>query len=365
MRPGETGMPADVGPGLAHRASETAAQLKAAEYHINADKAISRHEALLGCFDAAVNFVQYTGLLTVPLDQGPITWPKDQQVRGRQLHERLVSAYGIGCFPCRVVTSISANFSRWILPLDQAQAAIIGDPNLYDAWLFLFGLKLWRIHGSRLTRNCLTNLPIPANRTLPTQDECIAARADHFNRNVITSMAHIAFLSHISPIANEAMAPDAALRDPRRMAYRLHTDKYFAGWVSYFYDAAPETAGLETMPPPTVPESIASVTMMRARDAREHPNETARLKVISHKLRDHTHLAIVIMIWRDFLIPAASNGLMEIIDRYYKKLRLATKGVNPDNMEDEGWEEPVSDDDEEVHVGHGLTSYQIRLRPTC
>lgn len=215
-------MPADVGPGLAHRASETAAQLKAAEYHTNAYKAISRHEALLatkfqGCFDAAVNFVQYTGLLTVPSDQGPTPWPKDQQVRGRQLYERLVSAYGIGCFPCREVTSISANFFRRVLPLDQAQAAIIGDPNLYNAWLFLFGFKLWRIHGSRLTRNCLTNLPIPANRTLPTQDECIAARADHFNRNVITSMAHIASLSHISPIANEAMAPDAALRDPRKM----------------------------------------------------------------------------------------------------------------------------------------------------
>ncbi|KJX97342.1 hypothetical protein TI39_contig505g00020 [Zymoseptoria brevis] len=176
------------------------------------------------------------------------------------------------------------------------------------------------------------------------------------------------------------MAPDAALRDPRKVGagpqvspklapptQRIvsHIDKCFAGWFSYFYDAAPETAGLQTMPVPTVPESIASVTMMRARDAREQPNETARLNVISHKLRDHTHLAIVIMIWRDFLSPASSNGLMEIIERYYEKLKLATKGVNLDNLEVEEWVEPVSDDDEEIHVGHGLTSSKIRLRPTC
>ncbi|EGP89158.1 unnamed protein product [Zymoseptoria tritici ST99CH_1A5] len=161
--------------------------------------------------------------------------------------------------------------------------------------------------------------------------------------------------------AGPQVSPKLAPTTQRIVSY---TDKYFAGWVSYFYDAALETAGLETMPVLTVPESIASVTMMRARDAREHPNETTRLNVISHKLRDHTHLAIVIMIWRDFLIPAASNALMEMIDRDYEKLRLATKGVNPDNMEDEEWEEPVSDDDKEVHVGHGLTS-KIRLQPTC
>jgi hypothetical protein len=71
-----------------------------------------------------------------------------------------------------------------------------------------------------------------------------------------------------------------------------------------------------------------------------------RLNESSHKLRDAFHLKLVLMVWRDFLIPAANNDDLEAINSAYRKPRLSAIRISPDRIEDDDFSKPESDDEE-------------------
>lgn len=110
-------------------------------------------------------------------------------------------------------------------------------------------------------------------------------------------------------------------------------EENFPDWLDWFYG--------NSSTQPDFPDSIGPFNEYRGpvMPDRNQRRALASLRRAADELSEHTANPLVVMVWRDFMIPAAEAGDGELVDEYLDELTEMVSGGLPDDLYRDGDDE--------------------------